>query len=113
MAFVSMVLGLLIFYSLGSDPITLILGSLASLIFHFMTSPNWKKDALLVLSLVLKVPQSIIEGFLVIFNTEERFYEVEISGDPLQMILTITLSPKSVVIYSEHGKLQVHEVSRI
>jgi len=96
---------------------TIVLGVLMSVVTYIFTRPvHFEKFPVLVLKLFYNVPKAVFESILVLIfhNGAKRAYEVAVKDEweELEKTLTITLTPKTLVIVSEEGYMVVHQVGR-
>ncbi|AAD36182.1 hypothetical protein THMA_1129 [Thermotoga maritima MSB8] len=94
---------------------TIVLGAVMSVVTYIFTRPiHFEKFPVLVLKLFYNVPKAVFESILVLLfhNGAKRAYEVPVKDEweELEKTLTITLTPKTLVIVSEEGYMVVHQV---
>ncbi|PLV56144.1 Na+/H+ antiporter subunit E [Thermotoga sp. SG1] len=96
--------------------LTVVMGVLMSLAAYLFTRPShFEKFPILIFKLVYHIPKAIFESIMVMLSSRERSaYEVSVENEweELEKTLTITLTPKTLVVVSDEGYIVVHRVGR-
>ncbi|MDK2786631.1 MAG: multicomponent Na+:H+ antiporter subunit [Thermotoga sp.] len=105
-----------VFLSQKVSVLTIVLGALMSLVAYLFTRPtHFEKFPVLVLKLIYHTPKAIFESVMVMLSSKERSaYEISVENEweELEKTLTITLTPKTLVVVSDEGYIVVHRVGR-
>ncbi len=111
MAFLSLGISFTFVYILTGDLFESLVVLPFSLIFHTMFKPNWMEFYKIVLSAVINIPKAILEGFEILFLKNERIEVLECyENERINKIISITLTPKSIVIMSDKRGLHIHRM---
>ncbi len=109
----SILMSFLIFYLFTENIVLSLAGSIVAIVFHLITKPKWMETLRLFLILLFNVPKAIVEGFFVIFLNEEYFEIKDTEGKNVtEMVLSITLTPKTIVFLEGNGQVHIHALGR-
>ncbi|MCD6551535.1 Na+/H+ antiporter subunit E [Thermotoga sp.] len=108
-----------VFFVVLSQKVTLLTtvsGILMSFAAYVFTRPShFEKFPILVFKLAYYTPKAIFESLMVMLSSRERkVYEIPVKDEweELEKTLTITLTPRTLVVVSDEGYIVVHRVGR-
>ncbi|PLV59843.1 Na+/H+ antiporter subunit E [Thermotoga sp. KOL6] len=117
MSFVSAIITGTIFFIVLTQKVTfstIFLGVLVSLIAYMFTKPVYfERFPILVLKLFFHIPKAVLEAVSVLASHKARkVFEMRVKDEweELEKTLTITLTPKTLVVVSEEGYMVVHRM---
>ena len=113
MVFLSMGIGFAFVYILTGDLLESSVVLPFCIVFHSVFKPDWVKLFKIMLAIGANMPKAIFEGFEVLSLKGERIDILECEPkDRISKIISITLTPKSIVVMDDGRNLHIHRMVR-
>ena len=110
---INILLGFLFLFSLFGNE-NFLLCIIISLSVYLLINPGKHNFLKLIFSLIINIPKTIFETFLVFFLKKEYIISLSYTDkfNMLEKILTITLTPKTLVFDDDEYFLYIHKIDR-